>query len=111
MNRPSRFFVCVVILALGVATGCDAEQARREQQQNQLNELRAQEREAQMGNVYWNTQPAAVPRAIRYIRDLRTGYCFAYFWAGDFQGGPAFTYVPCENIPANILETSSPTSR
>ncbi len=40
-----------------------------------------------------------VAENIQYIRDPRTGLCFAYYWEsrGD-QGGPALSIVPCNAV-------------
>ena len=40
---------------------------------------------------------------IQYIKDGRTGLCFAYYWGGGYNGGPALTTVPCETIPLELL--------
>lgn len=37
-------------------------------------------------------------KEIRYIRDDRTGLCFAYYWGGSYHGGPALTEVPCDRV-------------
>lgn len=42
--------------------------------------------------------------SIQYIKDPRTGLCFAYFWGGNgLYGGPALATVPCEAIPTQLL--------
>ena len=33
-----------------------------------------------------------------YVRDVRTGLCFAFYWGGSAHGGPGFTTVPCEAV-------------
>ena len=38
-----------------------------------------------------------------YVKDPHTGVCYSYFWDGDYHGGPAFTYVPCDLIPPEYL--------
>ena len=50
-------------------------------------------------------QPVAneVVSEIQYIKDRRTGLCFAYHWRGSMYGGPALATVPCEAIPAELL--------
>ncbi|MBI2473821.1 hypothetical protein HYV70_04695 [Candidatus Uhrbacteria bacterium] len=40
---------------------------------------------------------------IQYLKDPRTNQCFAYFWDGAGNGGPAFTAVNCESIPTELL--------
>jgi hypothetical protein len=39
-------------------------------------------------------------KSLTYLRDPRTGLCFAYFFEtrGDHQGGPALANVPCERV-------------
>lgn len=39
-------------------------------------------------------------KSLTYLRDPRTGLCFAYFFEtrGDHQGGPALAHVPCERV-------------
>ena len=41
---------------------------------------------------------------ITYIKDPRTGLCFAYIWIN--QGGPSITCVPEETIPKEMLKTA-----
>src|SRR5260370_41991665 len=41
--------------------------------------------------------------SIRYLKDSRTNNCFAYYWGGLANGGPALAAVPCESIPAELL--------
>jgi hypothetical protein len=43
---------------------------------------------------------------IRYYKDPRTGFCFAYYWGGAGNGGPALSLVPEEKIPAGMLLTA-----
>lgn len=31
---------------------------------------------------------------VKYLRDDNKNLCFAYFWCGSGNGGPAFTLVP-----------------
>lgn len=56
-----------------------------------------------------STQRIVVER-IQYIRDPRTGLCFAYYWEhrGEIYGGnagPALATVPCEPV-AKLLSPS-----
>lgn len=44
-----------------------------------------------------------VVRQIIYIKDARTNICYAYFWEGAANGGPALTEVPCDSIPPELL--------
>ncbi len=40
-----------------------------------------------------------VAENIQYIRDPRTGLCFAYYWEGrGYQGGPALAVVSCSAV-------------
>jgi hypothetical protein len=41
--------------------------------------------------------------SIRYLKDSRTNDCFAYYWGGLANGGPALAAVPCESIPPDLL--------
>jgi hypothetical protein len=52
-----------------------------------------------------STQQAdkALIASIRYLKDSRTNACFAYYWGGEANGGPALSEVPCESIPAELL--------
>lgn len=52
-----------------------------------------------------NTQASVneVVNSIIYIKDPRTSLCFAYYWGGAANGGPALTVVPSESIPTNLL--------
>lgn len=43
-----------------------------------------------------------------YIKDVRTGICFAYAWEGQGNGGPALTSVQCDKIPPNLLTEHNP---
>ena len=44
---------------------------------------------------------------IQYIKDPRTGICFAYYWGGMANGGPALTTVPEELIPPGLLTVAN----
>lgn len=35
---------------------------------------------------------------IQFIREPRSGLCFAVTWAGDFRGGPAMAGVNCDAV-------------
>ena len=82
-------FVCVILLIC--LCGCSPENSSVEQakiktyQQNALTE---------------------VVSGIQYVKDPRTGLCFAYYWGGMAQGGPALASVPCESVPTNLLYTA-----
>lgn len=43
-----------------------------------------------------------VKSGLIYFKDDRTGLCFAYYWGGDPNGGPALTVVPEEKV-AHLL--------
>ena len=48
-----------------------------------------------------NTDDAnLLAKSLTYIRDPRTGLCFAYIFEtrGDHQGGPALANVPCDRV-------------
>lgn len=40
----------------------------------------------------------AIAESIAYIRDKRTGLCFAYMWGGMANGGPALASVDCASV-------------
>jgi len=49
---------------------------------------------------------------ITYIKDSRTGICFAYLWktewvGGTYRGGPALACIPCESVPPELLTIAS----
>ena len=51
---------------------------------------------------------------IQYIKDTRTDLCFAYYWGGAADGGPALATVSCEVIPSQLLMVAkipSPTKK
>ena len=50
--------------------------------------------------------PKDAVRKLEYFRDGRTGICFASgFVAADIETrGLAFTYVPCEKVPKELLQ-------
>ena len=41
-----------------------------------------------------------------YIKDPRTSLCYAYYWGGLANGGPALATVPESSIPTNLLWTA-----
>lgn len=43
-----------------------------------------------------------VVRGIKYLKDSRTGLCFAHNYA-DVLRDHSFATVPCENIPSELL--------
>ena len=47
----------------------------------------------------------AIIASIRYLKDTRTNACFAYYWGGEANGGPALAAVGCDSIPAELLTT------
>ena len=53
--------------------------------------------------LYKAKQLQYVLHSIDYIKDTRTGFCFAYHWGGSGNGGPALATVPCETIPLELL--------
>jgi len=77
--------VCVVVLALFVA-GC---------------QVRAQEEDQRV--QYLQARANKVVDNIQYIKDTRTGLCFAYYWGGTTTDGSALASVPCEAIPPELL--------
>ena len=43
-----------------------------------------------------------------YIKDARTGLCFAYHWGGMVNGGPSLATVPCGAIPPHLFVVIQP---
>lgn len=41
---------------------------------------------------------------IVYVRDVRTGLCFASGWSGDSRGGPILTNVPCTDAVVRLIK-------
>jgi hypothetical protein len=78
-----------MVLALFVA-GCENSEVVRTREEDQ----RVQRLQSDANKVVG---------MIQYIKDLRTGLCFAYFWGGVDNGGPALATVPCEAIPPKLL--------
>ena len=81
--------VCVVILAF-FATGCEKSET-----------IRAQKESSRVQRLQANANE--VVGSIQYIKDTRTGLCFAYYWGGKSNGGPSLATVPCEAIPPQLL--------
>lgn len=77
----------MLICLLGM--GCQNDQSKKEEQ-TRLLQLSADE----------------IVGKLHYIKDPRTGLCFAYYWGGTANGGPALANVPCEAIPTNLLWTA-----
>jgi len=79
----------VVVLAF-FATGCEKSEAVRAQEES----LRAQQLRAITKNVI---------DTILYIKDDRTGLCFAYHVHGVNNIRESIATVPCEAIPPKLL--------
>ncbi len=43
---------------------------------------------------------------IQYMKDPRTGVCFAYYYWEGYNGGPALATVPCDSIPSDLLKVA-----
>lgn len=81
--------MCVVLLVL-LITGCGNPKVIRAQKEAQ----EVKYRQNKVNEVVCN---------IQYIKDPRTGLCFAYYWGGMANGGPALATVPCDSIPPHLL--------
>lgn len=79
----------VAVLAF-LTTGCEKQGAAK-----------AREEAQRMQRLQENANEVVVN--IQYIKDPRTGLCFAYYWGGAANGGPALATVPCEAIPPHLL--------
>ncbi len=60
--------------------------------------IRQEHEESRRRELAW------VVQEIRYIKDPRTNLCFAYYWGGAGNGGPALAYAPCEAVPPELLK-------
>jgi hypothetical protein len=85
--------ISIVLLGLSLVLviGCSKESIRK------ANEKVEQEQQAQLLK---NEQQECdvISRNIIYFQDKRTGLCFAYYWGGSYQGGPALTLVPRDKV-------------
>lgn len=52
---------------------------------------------------YRHEEYDGISKSIAYLKDNRTGLCFAYYWGGMASGGPAIATVPCDKV-SNFLE-------
>lgn len=49
--------------------------------------------------------PKDAVRRLEYFKDSRTGICYAIsIYNGVQDSSAAFTYVPCEKVPTNLLQ-------
>ncbi len=64
--------------------------------------------EQQSASKFQNEADEVVGKII-YMQDPRLDppTCFAYYWGGAGNGGPALATVPCEHIPRELLATAS----
>ena len=81
--------MCVGVLALFVVGCAKSEEVRAQKENKRVQRLQANANE--------------VVGSIQYIKDTRTGLCFAYYWGGMGNGGPALATVPCEAISPKLL--------
>jgi len=81
--------MCIVALAL-FAIGCEEPEEARAREEVE----RAQWLQSNANKVIGD---------IQYIKDPRTGLCFAYYWGDTNFGGPALATVPCEAVPPELL--------
>jgi len=58
--------------------------------------------------IPWQSIDAPTQDKLYYIRDPRTELCFAYYWGGMANGGPAMTNVMCSSV-RNLLIDMPPT--
>lgn len=80
--------ICGAVLV--ITTGCERPEEELARKQSERAELQRNSARGVVGGI-------------QYIKDARTGLCFAYYWGGGLNGGPALATVPCEAIPTNIL--------
>lgn len=85
----------VVIVSLLVSTLISTGCMSREEHARAEADHRAQ---------YMLNQAKNIVLGIQYIKDPRTNLCFAYYWGGLSDGGPALATVPCETA-SNYVTT------
>jgi len=51
------------------------------------------------------TKGAPVTHRVQYLRDERTGLCFAFMRGKSLDQGPALVLVPCDSLPPEIVNT------
>ncbi len=85
--------------------------ARQVQEVREAADREANERKAKSDQDKRYNQNMAnnVIRSITYVQDPRTTppTCYAYFWKGRFDGGPALATVPCKAIPFELLTVAN----
>ena len=84
--------MCVAALA-SFATGCEKPEVVRARQETQRAE-------------HFNSEVNKIIDDIQYIKDPRTGLCFAYYWGGSGNGGPALATVPCDQVAGMLISTN-----
>lgn len=42
--------------------------------------------------------------SIIYFKDAKTGICYAYYWGGSGNGGPALATVPCDKCEPFLVK-------
>ena len=52
------------------------------------------------------SEALVVMREMVYVKDNRTGLCFAYYWGNDEDGGPALTNVPCDKVEKFLVNNN-----
>ena len=81
--------VCGIILVISLLTHKNQEAVRAQEEVQRVQYLQSKANEVVSG--------------IEYIKDTRTGLCFAYWWGGLYSHGKSIATVPCEAIPSNLL--------
>ena len=86
--------VMCAVIALFASAGCgneDPAQARAAEEAQRAQTIQSEANE--------------VLHSIRYMKDPRTGLCFAYRWGARVFDGPSLTLapVPCESISPELL--------
>ncbi len=90
--------VAVLVYAGLISFNSEAEQKRFQE-----NRQAAAEREIKLREEQCQSIVDYFVNEMIYVKDPRTGICYAYFWGGGGRGGPAIACVPEEKIPPNLL--------
>jgi len=90
----------ILTLSLLLFSGCGPLRIQAAEDQKKA----AEERKAKEDNHQATAN--RVVSGILYIKDPRSGLCFAYYWGGQMNGGPALAAVPENAIPPELLLTA-----
>lgn len=91
-NYMIRPIVLTVIISVALLTGCSREARERIEQQHQTDLVKHNQQFAD-----------EISAQILYFQDKKTGLCYAYYWGGAGNGGPALTLVPRDKVEQFLI--------